>query len=280
MGSEDVRLKIIVDNNAPDPLVAEHGFSLFIEVISTPKKILFDTGNHEALGHNISELGIDRSKLTELVLSHGHYDHSGGVADILEGNPNVHVYCHPQATRKRFSEKNDEVKSASMPERSVAALKNHPVSVKTEVADSVQITPDIGLTGYISRRNSFEDTGGLFYLDESCLTIDYIEDDIAMWVKTQRGLVICVGCSHAGIVNTIESILQLSGARHINTIIGGLHLKNSTHERLVKTVARLNNFSIDWIITCHCTGDDAASFLADNLNCQVEEGYAGMQIAI
>jgi 7,8-dihydropterin-6-yl-methyl-4-(beta-D-ribofuranosyl)aminobenzene 5'-phosphate synthase len=99
---------------------------------------------------------------------------------------------------------------------------------------------------------------------------------MAFWIKTRRGLVVCIGCCHAGIINTLQYIVGLTGEKRIHTIVGGLHLLNAQEEQLHKVVSELKQFDIETIIPCHCTGDQAYTHLATACNCI--KGYAGMEI--
>ncbi|MEE4166981.1 MAG: MBL fold metallo-hydrolase [Desulfocapsaceae bacterium] len=276
---EPIELTILVDNNCSDGLVAEHGYSLWFQ--RGERIILFDTGDHRALVKNARSLGKDLAKVTDLVLSHGHYDHSGGVDAVVNAAAGLHVYLHPAAVAKpRYSHKDGGVGSAEIPSHSLRSLEMVPENRRYQISEPFEMEEGLGLTGYIARRNSYEDTGGVFSFDRQGLQVDPIEDDIALWARSPRGLVICVGCSHAGIVNTLETVMDLSGETTIQTIIGGLHLKNATDGRLQQTVSALNRMDINRLICCHCTGDGAVEYLQKELRCPVEKGFAGLSLTI
>ncbi len=103
MNNANIKLRILVDNETRDGLIAEHGFSLLIEVDG--EKILFDTGQTNALFLNAEQLGVTLEELDTLVLSHGHYDHTGGLPRLLRISHNVRVYCHAAAFLPRYSKK-------------------------------------------------------------------------------------------------------------------------------------------------------------------------------
>lgn len=102
----------------------------------------------------------------------------------------------------------------------------------TVVADNLAVE---GLTGHIPRKTDFEDTGGPFYLDPHGKHPDLIADDLALWIRTDQGLVICLGCCHAGLVNTIHHIRSISGTEIIRAIIGGFHLLHADSRRIEGT---------------------------------------------
>ena len=276
MGNTDVHLKILVDNVSKAGLLAEHGFSLLIE--ANDQKILFDTGQGPALPHNAEEMNVDLRQTGLLVLSHGHYDHTGGLPSVLRASHHVDVYCHGAAFLPRYSIDSGVAKPVKMIPEAMIALNSLPEERMHWVAKPLKITDDIGITGEIPRISDFEDTGGAFYFDQDGKRTDSIRDDIAIWIRTAQGLVICVGCCHAGIINTLTYIRDLTGESKIHTLIGGLHLLNADQARLEKTIDGLHQFNVGQIVPCHCTGDAANSLLKREMNCR--QGYAGMDLQI
>lgn len=270
---------ILVDNKAAEGFVAEHGFALWIDVLAMENRvILFDTGNQEALLPNIRRLNLNISSLTDLVLSHGHYDHSGGVEAVLKLGGDMQVYLHQAAMQPRYVSSQEESKPVRMPLGSMQLLWQVPDDSIHWLTQPFKFSERIGLTGPIPRLTSYEDTGGAFFYDPWGKRPDPIDDDNALWLQTPDGLVIFVGCSHAGIVNTIKAIIEITGARKIHTIIGGLHLSHASAERLDKTAAALNELDLQRLVACHCTGDESFSFLQNHLECEVIQGYAGFSM--
>ena len=266
-------IRIVVDNKAADGFVAEHGFALWIK--EDEREILFDTGNREALLPNCRRLELNFSSLTDLVLSHGHYDHTGGVDAVVREAGDLQVYLHQAAMQPRYSEGDGETKSVRMPAAAMRSLWQLPEDSIHWLTHPVRISSHMGLSGPISRQTEYEDTGGSFYYDPLAERPDPIEDDNALWIDTAEGLVICVGCSHAGIVNTIRAITDLAGKTKISCVIGGLHLLNSTADRLERTAEALNEFDLRQLVACHCTGDDSYAYLVKHLKCELVQGYAG-----
>jgi 7,8-dihydropterin-6-yl-methyl-4-(beta-D-ribofuranosyl)aminobenzene 5'-phosphate synthase len=267
-------ITILVDNQAGEHLESEHGFSLWIETEN--KHILFDTGQGCALTANASSLDIDLSKTDILVLSHGHYDHTGGMAQVLQQAGHTHVYCHSGVTQPRYSIHNGSARAIQMPHASMLALDKVPEERMHWVLEPMFFSPKIGITGPIPRTTSFEDTGGPFYLDPAGRRVDPIIDDMALWMATDQGVVVCVGCCHAGLVNTLNHVRQLSGQVHIRAVIGGFHLLNSGNERLEHTIAALRSFEPALVVPCHCTGEHATAALHDALGKKVMPGAVGV----
>lgn len=274
--SEGITIRILVDNHADKGLVPEQGFALWIEC--GDKKILFDTGHSEALATNARLLGIDLGTTDILVLSHGHYDHTGGLAPVLRQAHGVHVYCHAGTVQPRYAVREGQARPIHMPSASMAALDMLPGSRMHWVQQPVELLSRIGITGTIARETDFEDVGGPFYLDPDGRRPDPIEDDMALWIRTDEGIVLCVGCAHAGLVNTLNHVQRVSNDSRIRAIIGGFHLMNASPQRLDRTVAALRSLNPDVIMPCHCTGEAAFTFLRDALGDSVRKGAAGTSI--
>lgn len=275
----EIKLTTLVDNLADKGLAAEHGLSLWIE---TPdKRILFDTGQGPALVENGDKLKCELSSADFLVLSHGHYDHTGGVSHVLKLNNSVEVFCHAGTFLPRYSiAVEGHSRSISMPQNASAALLGLPSGRLHWVAAPQRIFPDIGITGKIPRLNSFEDPGGPFFLDPKGQRQDLLDDDQALWIETERGLVIVVGCCHAGLLNTVEFIRRVSGIEKVRGIVGGLHLEHATAQRLQKTCQSIGEWEVEFIVPCHCTGQEAVNSLRKAFGDKVCQGRAGLQLVI
>jgi 7,8-dihydropterin-6-yl-methyl-4-(beta-D-ribofuranosyl)aminobenzene 5'-phosphate synthase len=135
----------------------------------------------------------------------------------------------------------------------------------------------VGITGPIPRQTTFEDVGGPFHLDPRGTRPDPIEDDTALWVETNKGLVILTGCCHAGLVNTVNYVRKLAGQSRVRAIIGGLHLATAARERLGKTCQCLADWDVETVVPCHCTGDEAVAFMRERLGRRVVPGRAGFR---
>lgn len=271
-------LKILVDNRAAGGLASEHGFAVLIE--AGGRSILMDTGQHDALEKNAAALGIRLSHLDALVLSHGHYDHTGAVDYVLAENPEVRVYAHPKIFSRRFSLYPDRVpKEISMPpeERVVAA--NLPDSQLQWIREPTEIAPGVWLTGPIPRRHPLEDTGGPFFIDPEGREADPIEDDMALWIETPKGLLVVCGCCHSGLVNTLNYVREVSG-RPIWIILGGLHLKSASEARLAASADAVNGFGPARVVPCHCTGEAAVDYFRRHLKAETLAGYTGFELTL
>ena len=270
-----LNITLVVDNEAGNGLVAEHGFAAWIE--AGEHRILFDTGQGTAFIPNCTALGIDLSRADALVLSHGHYDHTGGIPDFLACNVDapvfvgagydVHRYsCHPGKPARDIGLV-DPVRSIlqALPEHRLITL-----------ATPRYIFPGIGVSGPIPRLTPFEDTGGPFFLDADQQQPDSLNDDLSMWFETAEGLLILTGCCHSGLVNTIQYIRQVSGIERVHGVIGGLHLLQASEDRLQQTLRFLDDCAPDLLVPCHCTGEAAIQRIFQEFGAdRVSAGGAG-----
>jgi 7,8-dihydropterin-6-yl-methyl-4-(beta-D-ribofuranosyl)aminobenzene 5'-phosphate synthase len=277
MKADTTRITILVDNKAKSGLVAEHGFSLWIE--TSNKHLLFDTGQGTALEKNAAALAIDLASTDILVLSHGHYDHTGGVPTCLRMAGKAELYCHPGAVFPRYSLKNGISKSLRMPQEAMLTINKLPENRVHWVQHSMEITDIIGLTGPIPHDIDCETAGDPFFLDPQGEHPDPIDDDLALWIRIETGLIICVGCAHAGLDNTLHYVQQLNKGMRIRTVIGGFHLLNAGEQHIDRTMATLRILAPDQIIPCHCTGNRATAQLSTAFAGGCCPGAAGMTFA-
>ena len=274
MENHRLTITLVVDNQAGDGLLCEHGFAAWID--AGGQHVLFDTGQ-SALIANCQRLGLDPARADALVLSHGHYDHAGCVVDFLACNAGASVFFGPGFGETRFScHPNQPVRDISIGDAVREALAALPENRRVRLTSSRYLSPGLGISGPIPRETHFEDTGGPFFLDAEKHAADTISDEISLWLETPTGLVILTGCCHAGLVNTVQHIRRISGHERIRGIIGGLHLVNASAQRLDETCRFLADCAPDFIVPCHCTGEPAtARLLAEFGATRVQPGYAG-----
>lgn len=261
-------------DTAQPRLASEHGLAFWIE--SEDRSILFDTGQGPALRNNVPALGVDLAQTDVLVLSHGHYDHTGGVKYALDLAHHAQVYCHPAAFQARYAVREGKARSIGIPRSPKRVLRRLPTHRLHWVLGPTMLSGHIGLTGPIPRTTGFEDTGGPFYLDTAGWRPDPLEDDMALWVETDEGLVVCLGCAHSGVGNTLRYVLEISQKAKVRCIVGGFHLLSASEERVERTVDTLRKMDIPIIAPCHCTGKDASRMLAKALGGRVSSCAAGM----
>jgi 7,8-dihydropterin-6-yl-methyl-4-(beta-D-ribofuranosyl)aminobenzene 5'-phosphate synthase len=277
MNTSSPTLKIVVDNHAAVDLVQEHGFSVWIE--AGGQRILFDTGQGKALRPNTERTRNDPAHADVLVLSHGHYDHTGAIDYVLQQNPEIPVFAHTAVLSERYSiYPGKDSKDISMPSEQRLIVENLTDSHLSWVNEPMQIAPGVHLTGPIPRNHPLEDTGGPFFKNPEGTEPDPILDDMALWIETPQGLLVVCGCCHSGFINTITHIQQASGEQRIRGIVGGLHLKNASPERLEATTEALKIWNPDFMVPCHCTGEAAINHFKKYLTTDIRTGFAGFEL--
>ena len=253
--TQNIRIITLVENSTSRPgLLAEHGLAFWIEC--GQRRILFDTGQSDILIRNAKALGINLAETDAIVLSHGHYDHTGGLSAVLDIATKATVYLHSAAIEPKFGGKGPKCRPIGMPERATEAIRSREV-IQTE--KPTQIVQGVTVTGQIPHINSFEDIGGAFFLDENCRKSDELLDDQTLFIESPRGLVVVFGCAHAGVVNTLHHIADLSGRQRFYAVMGGMHLLSASKERIERTVNALRQYDVQKIGPAHCTGVNAVT---------------------
>ena len=253
----DGRITVLVENTAGGRgLLGEHGLSFWIEWDG--KRFLFDTGQGHVLLKNARRLGIGLDHMDVVVLSHGHYDHAGGLGDVLRSSRATTVYAHPAAFDAKYARNLDgSARDVGMPGLDEEMIRDMAELVLVE--GPTELCCGLHLTGPVPRTTDFEDTGGAFFKDRACVEPDPLVDDQAAFIETQAGTVVILGCAHAGVINTLRHVQSLTGNRPVHTVIGGMHLLHASPERMDKTVGELRRLDVQRLLPCHCTGFEAAA---------------------
>ena len=276
VAAADLQMTVLVDDEAGDGLASEHGLSLWIEIAG--KRILFDTGQGGALLGNARKLGVPLDEADVIVLSHGHYDHTDGLPDALALAPEAWVIVSQGALVARYSiHPSSPAKAVSMSATARAALKRRPAQKVTWSSGPISVAPNVTVTGTIARATTYEDVGGPFFLDEGGQTPDPITDDQALWIDTAEGLIVCAGCCHAGLINTLNAVQRAGGKSRIRAVIGGFHLLHASAERLERTLDALQSLSPQMLVPCHCTGRQALRRLQEVFGDRVSDCRSGMK---
>ncbi len=251
----------LTDTDAEPGFMPEFGLSLLIQ--TDGHTILFDTGAGASLLPNAARAGIELNAVTVLILSHGHYDHTGGLAGLSELTRRIPVYAGRNIAAPCWSLHDDGTKhQITMPRASQDVFAQ---CLRHEVDSFREIDPGVFLTGPIPRESG-EDCGGHFFSDEACTVPNTVPEETALLLRPG---VLVTGCCHAGIVNTVEACRKAHPEIPVRVIVGGLHLRHADEARLAKTADYLNGIGLERIIPMHCTGADAVRYLRDHLKCEV-----------
>jgi len=242
----------LVENivNKPD-LLGEHGLSFLLE--SENDTILFDTGQGYTILHNAEKMGVDLSKVSKIVLSHGHYDHTDGLKNVLNVVHDANIYGHPNIFEKKYSRDGQKTRYIGMP-YTKEELESKCVSLHLS-RKPIQIADGICTTGEIDRLVDFETISDrLCVMRDGSLEKDDLLDDFSLIVPGRNGIAVVLGCGHSGIINTLTQVRKMTDNAPISIVMGGIHLIDANEDRIHKTIHLLSEFSVGKLALCHCTG--------------------------
>ncbi|NLF23864.1 MAG: MBL fold metallo-hydrolase [Lentisphaerae bacterium] len=269
-----LQIVVLAENTAAGRGIrGEHGLAFLVE--RDGQHLLFDTGQGLVLADNAKVLNLDLTCLDAIVLSHGHYDHTGGLAQVLEcASRPLPVHAHPGAVAPKYRAKASGIYAIGMPEACLRAARGSAARLMLST-DAVAILPGVRMTGEIPRIHDEERSQEHFCLDAEGRQDDPVADDQALIVETATGIVVLLGCAHAGVINTLDHIRGLTGGAPIRAVVGGMHLRSATPERLAWTIRELRRFDIAALYPMHCTGFAATAALWQALPGRVQSAGAG-----
>ena len=242
-----LQITTLIENHSHSALLSEHGLALYID--DDDEKILFDLGKSDRLFTNAKELAIDLSQIKKVIISHAHYDHSGGFIKLNQVNKDFTLMVKNTFFQEKYKLKDGNYIYNGIP------FKKEDVSELHYVKNLEQITNNLYIVTDFKTTNGFEKVNYHYYIKKANnYILDNFSDEIALVYKSKKGLFLIVACSHKGIINILESV-KSNFSKPIVGIIGGIHLKDASSLRQEKTLLELQKYPLELLALSHCTGD-------------------------
>ncbi len=236
-------------------LIAEHGFCALLDL--GDKKVLWDTGQGLCLAQNPARMGIDLAGLHAIALSHGHFDHTGGLDRALQASAGARVVCQPgcmanKRVKREFAGKKVEL-YIGMP-RSREEYGQMDAKFEFE-EDTAEVAPGVHFLTGIPMETEFEAIEpGFFVQTEKAREQDTFEDDACLAVQGDKGVSVILGCAHRGMINTILHVKKRLGVDRIYSVWGGTHMMDRAHWQVEATINALRELGVEKVGAAHCTG--------------------------
>ncbi len=257
-----IRITTLIENSSGEHLGLKHEHGLSFCVEANGRKVLFDTGQSGAFIDNAAQLRIDLSDLDSVVLSHGHYDHSGGLRSLRAVSGRFELIVGKGFFADKYAEKNGgfEFLGNNFAEKYLIQEK----IVYSQLSAPIrEIVPGVFAVGDFPRTNADETINPRFkILTEKGFVPDTFADEIMLIVDTPKGLAALLGCSHPGMRNMLEAVKTRFG-KPLYAVLGGTHLVEAADGGLKASIDYLAGGSIPVVGVSHCTGQGAMANLKD-----------------
>ena len=286
---DELEIIVIAEDSVmyESPYLGQHGISLLARACGggVTKNILMDVGqNPMGLLYNFKQMDINPACIDAIVITHCHYDHTQGLAEIVAatGKKDLPVIAHPAMFRLNFITapflRHVGVMSGDSGDKLRAAGAELYLTT-----DPLELMPGLFTTGEVKRQTEYEEVGigGLATIEDGRVKQDGMPDDLSVVARVRgHAPLVMTGCSHAGIVNIVKQVASMCGTREFENVIGGFHLIEASEDRIKKTVAGLAEFKLKAIMPGHCTGFRAQAAMYTAFGKAFTNLQTGMRIKV
>jgi len=257
---ERIAISVLSENHQNKTrFINEHGLSLHIDIVDSNNHwtLIFDTGASNFFIYNAKQLGVEITNLDAVILSHGHYDHTGGL-EYIKGKT---IYAHPQLFQKKYKKQDSIYTYIGIP---------HPKSYYENTCQNkfIDITSPTEILPNVWTVVSFPAPvlSRYFYIkDNNNYTPDTFQDELMLVINMEQGLIIISGCAHCGIISMIEYIQAWMSNKPILGLFGGLHLYKENKDILLSIGSQISNYKIGHIGLAHCSGNQIKKYISGNV---------------